>query len=144
MRTYDAATYSDLSPNATVFMIQPAMITAEVVGGNSSPFQVFLDGKSYSARIDMDGRVRVMVNGNEKILYKAITTGGKRYNLKRNTRNRNRNTMNRKRNQHQNWNWDWDQERNRNRNRNRNTRKYKMDHNRNRNHNSTNGYLTPK
>jgi hypothetical protein len=126
MRTYDAATYSDLSPNATVFMIQPAMITEDVIGGNSSPFQVFLDGKSYSAHIDVDGRVRVMVNGDEKILYKAISTGG-RYNLKRNTMNRNKD-------------------------RNRNTRKHNMNHNRSRNHNhnrnhnrnSTNGYLTPK
>ena len=67
MRTYDAATYSDLSLNAIVYMIQPALISGEVVGGNSSPFQIFLDGKSYSARIDEDGdgRIHVMVNGDE-------------------------------------------------------------------------------
>ena len=101
MRTYDAATYSDLSQNATVYMIQPAMITGLANGGNRSSFTVMLDGAPYTASVGMDGKVHVSVDGDDKLLYTAVTMGGKRNmtrrNRNRNSQNRNRNSRNRNR-----------------------------------------------
>jgi hypothetical protein len=95
MRTYDAATYSDLTKNKALYMIKPVMQTEDVLGINSNSFQLVLDGVKCSARVDAEGRVHITKNGEEQMLYKAISTGG-RYtrNRKRNhSRNRNRNRV---------------------------------------------------
>lgn len=128
MRTYDAATYSDLTQNATVYMIQPAKLDG-VIGGNMSSFQVVLDGVSYPARTDADGRVRVTVAGSDqdKIVYKAVMAGGRKRSHTRTTKNRDHNHNH----NHNNWNDEHDHNRNRTRNRN---------HNRNHTRNSNNGY----
>jgi hypothetical protein len=109
MRTYDAATYSDLSQNATVYMIQPAMITGLANGGgNRSSFTVMLDGAPYTASVGMDGKVHVSVDGDDKLLYTAVAAGGRRRMTRRNrnrdSRNRNRNSQNRNRNSSNNMN----------------------------------------
>lgn len=107
MRTYDAATYSDLKKDSTMYMIQSAMLTGDVMGGNTSSFNVTLDGKVYSGRVDADGRVHVSMNGDDMILYKAITSGGRRRSSRRNrnrNRNRNNNTINSRRNRNRNHN----------------------------------------
>ena len=102
MRTYDAATYSDLSQNATVYMIQPAMITGLAnAGGNRSSFTVMLEGTPYTASVGMDGKVHVSVDGDDKLLYTAVTAGGRR---RMTRRNRNRDSRNRNRNRNQNRN----------------------------------------
>lgn len=129
MRTYDAATYSDLTQHATMYMIHPAKLDG-VMGGNMSSFQVVLDGVTYPARTDADGRVRVTVPGKDQdqIVYKAVMAGGRKRTHQRTAKNRNHN-----RNRDQNIDYNWNDEHDHNRTRTRN---------RNRNHtrNSNNGY----
>jgi hypothetical protein len=86
MRTYDAATYSDLTKNTTVYMIHPMMMTADTIGVNTSSFQVVLDGTTYPARVDEEGRVHVIVHGDDTILYTTIASGGNRTSRNRYTR----------------------------------------------------------
>ena len=139
MRTYDAAAYSDLTQNATLYMIQPAKLDG-VMGGNMSSFQVVLDGATYPARTDADGRVRVTVPGKDQdqIVYKVVMAGGRKRSHNRTAKNRNRD-HNRDHTRNIDYNWNDEHHRNRNRTRNRD-RSRNRDRDRDRNRNSNNGY----